>query len=98
MLLLHSWIKSLTKFETITEEAEAESEATENDLADAAAKQLSISAEGAGDPEVAAWVNDVLDRKKKGLQPISMERPALHAAPLDTVSPANSPMVHPSEA
>lgn len=98
MLLQHPWIKALGVFETIAEEAEAETEATDNDLADATAKQLNIAAEGAGDADVAAWVIDVLDRKRKGLQPASAERPALHAAPLDTVSPAVSPLVHPSGA
>lgn len=89
MLLQHPWIKTLSKPETITEEAEAEVEATDNELADAAAKQLSIN-EGLGDAEVAAWASDVLDRKRKGLQPASIERPALHAAPLDSVSPGGS--------
>ncbi|KUI56088.1 Protein kinase wis1 [Cytospora mali] len=89
MLLAHPWIKSLSKPETIAEEAEAEVEATDNELADAAAKHLSIN-EGLGDSEVAAWANDVMDRKKKGLEPASIERPALHAAPLDSVSPAGS--------
>ncbi|KKY36192.1 putative mitogen activated protein kinase kinase [Diaporthe ampelina] len=89
MLLLHPWIKSLSKPETITEEAEAESEATDNDLADAAAKQLSIN-EGSGDAEVAEWVQEVMERKRQGLQPASTERPALHAAPFDSVSPAAS--------
>ncbi|KAK7734716.1 MAP kinase kinase Wis1 [Cytospora paraplurivora] len=89
MLLQHPWIKTLSKPETIAEEAEAEVEATDNELADAAAKQLSIN-EGLGDAEVAAWANDVLDRKRKGLQPASIERPALHAAPLDSVSPGGS--------
>lgn len=89
MLLLHPWIKSLSKPETITEEAEAESEAMDNDLADAAAKQLSIN-EGSGDAEVAQWVEEVMERKKQGLQPASAEKPALHAAPLDSVSPAAS--------
>lgn len=89
MLLLHPWIKSLSKPETITEEAEAESEATDNDLADAAAKQLSIN-EGSGDAEVAAWVQEVMERKRQGLQPASAEKPALHAAPFDSVSPSAS--------
>lgn len=90
MLLLHPWIKSLSKPETITEEAEAESEATDNDLADAAAKQLSIN-EGSGDAEVAQWVQEAMERKKQGgLQPTSTEKPALHAAPFDSVSPAAS--------
>lgn len=89
MLLQHPWIKSLGQPETITEEVEAEVEATDNELADATAKQLTIN-EGLGDVEVAAWANDVMDRKKKGLQPASVERPALHAAPLDSLSPAGS--------
>lgn len=89
MLLLHPWIQSLSKPETITEEAEAESEATDNDLADAAAKQLSIN-EGSGDAEVAEWVQEVMERKKQGLQPASAEKPALHAAPFDSVSPGAS--------
>lgn len=89
MLLLHPWIKSLSKPETIAEEAEAESEAMDNDLADAAAKQLSIK-EGSGDAEVAEWAQEVMERKKQGLQPASAEKPALHAAPFDSVSPAAS--------
>ncbi|KAJ4386350.1 MAP kinase kinase Wis1 [Gnomoniopsis smithogilvyi] len=92
MLLQHPWIKALGKPETIAEEAEAEIEATDNDLADAAARQLNIAAEGSGDPEVATWCQDALERKQKGLEPESI-RPALHAAPLDTVSPAGSPAV-----
>lgn len=94
MLLQHAWIKSLGQPDTIAEEAEAESEAADNELADATARQLSITAEGSGDAEVAAWVNEILDRKRKGLQPASAEKPALHAVPLDTVSPATSPMVN----
>lgn len=97
MLLQHPWIKPLGKFETIAEEAEAEIEAADSELADATARQLNIAAEGAGDGEVATWVNNVLERKRKGLQPDSIAKPALHAAPLDTVSPASSPMVHPGQ-
>lgn len=95
MLLQHPWIKSLGKPETIEEEAEAEIEATDNDLADAAARQLNIAAEGSGDPEVATWCQEALERKMKGLEPESV-RPALHAAPLDSVSPAGSPAVDPA--
>lgn len=97
MLLQHPWIKPLGKFETITEEAEAEVEAADSELADATAQQLNIAAEGAGDAEVAAWCSEVLERKRKGLQPDTIAKPALHAAPLDTVSPAGSPLVHPVE-
>lgn len=92
MLLQHPWIKGFGKPETITEESEAESEATDNALADAAARQLNISAEGAGDEEVAAWVLEVMDRQRKGLEPASAQKPALHAAPMDSVSPLHSPM------
>lgn len=92
-LLQHPWIKGLTKPETITEEAEGEDDAAADDLADAAAKQLNLNAEGS-DLEVAAWVTGALERKKRGLEPqIDGGRPALHAAPLDTVSPAVSPLV-----
>ncbi|EOO01640.1 putative mitogen activated protein kinase kinase protein [Phaeoacremonium minimum UCRPA7] len=92
-LLQHPWIKGLTKPETIAEESEAEEDAAADSLADAAAKQLNLNAEGA-DPEVAAWVTGALERKKRGLVPkVDGGRPALHAAPLDTVSPAASPMV-----
>lgn len=95
MLLQHPWLKSLSKgSETITEEDEAEAEAVANDLADAAAHQLTITPEGSGDAEVAEWVRTALERKNKGLEPKPQgERPALHAAPLDSVSPASSPMV-----
>jgi mitogen-activated protein kinase kinase len=95
MLLQHPWLKGLTKPETITEESEAEEAAVDDDLADAAAKQLSLSSEGSGDPEVAEWVKAALERKKKGLEPKAdgAVRPALHAAPLDTVSPMSSPAI-----
>jgi len=95
MLLQHPWIKSLGKPETITEDAEAEAAAADDDLVDATGA-LSISNPSginSGDPEVAAWVNGVLDRKKQGLLQDSSNKPALHAAPLDTVSsPAGSPL------
>lgn len=94
MLLQHPWIKALGKPETIEEEAEAEVEATDNLLADAAARQLTIAAEGSGDPEVAKWCFDALEAKRMGLHPESA-KPALHAVPLDSVSPAGSPLVQP---
>ncbi|KAK0737436.1 kinase-like domain-containing protein, partial [Apiosordaria backusii] len=96
MLLQHAWIKSLGKPETIAEDAEAEDAAADDELVDATGA-MSIATPsghvGQGDYEVAEWVNSVLDRKKKGLLDDSAEKPALHAAPLDTVSPAGSPMV-----
>ncbi|KAK4199792.1 PaMKK3 MAPK kinase encoded by the PaMKK3 protein [Triangularia verruculosa] len=96
MLLQHAWIKSLGKPETITEDAEAEDAAADDELADATGA-LSIATPsghmGQGDYEVAEWVNSVLDRKKKGLLGDLSNKPALHAAPLDAVSPAGSPMI-----
>nr|XP_036575192.1 mitogen activated protein kinase kinase [Colletotrichum truncatum]KAF6781731.1 mitogen activated protein kinase kinase [Colletotrichum truncatum] len=89
MLLQHPWMAPFSKIETITEEAE------EGDEADAAADavgKMSLTS-STEDEEVAAWVNSVLERKRKGLDPKSVSRPALHAAPLDSVSPASSPAV-----
>jgi len=95
MLLAHPWIKSLSKPETIAEDIEAETAAAENDLADATgALKLSGPTSGVGgDYEVAEWVNNVLERKQKGLLKGITEKPALHAAPLDSVSPVGSPMI-----
>lgn len=96
MLLMHPWIKPLGKPETITEEAEAEDAAADDSLADITGG-LSISTPsghvGEADYEVAEWVKGVLDRKRQGLVMDSANRPALHAAPLDRLSPAGSPMV-----
>ncbi|KAK4229971.1 PaMKK3 MAPK kinase encoded by the PaMKK3 protein, partial [Podospora fimiseda] len=95
MLLQHPWIKSLSKPETIEEDAEAEDAAEGDDLVDATGS-LSITTPSGitgGEPEVAAWVNSVLSRKMAGLLHDSAKKPALHAAPLDSVaSPAGSPM------
>ena len=95
MLLVHPWIKSLGKPETIAEEVEAEDAAADDDLVDAAgALNLSGPTNGqGGDYEVAEWVNNVLDKRNKGLLKGSASKPALHAAPLDSVSPAGSPRV-----
>lgn len=88
-LLQHPWMAPFSKIETITEEAEEGEEA--DAVADAVGK-ISLSS-GTEDKEVAEWVKSVLDRKKKGLNPSSAARPALHAAPLDSVSPTSSPAV-----
>lgn len=45
------------------------------------------------DAEVAAWVRGVLDRKRAGTYGSAAERPALHAAPLDSASPIGSPQI-----
>ncbi|KAL2268890.1 hypothetical protein VTJ83DRAFT_3736 [Remersonia thermophila] len=47
-----------------------------------------------GDPVVAAWVRGVLARKNQdnlGSATASIKKPALHAAPLDSVSPVGTP-------
>ncbi|GJC97707.1 mitogen activated protein kinase kinase [Colletotrichum higginsianum] len=87
-LLQHPWMARFSKIETIAEEVE------EGDEAEAVAEtvgKLSLSS-GTDDEEVAEWVKSVLERKRSGLvTPAS--RPALHAAPLDTVSPSANPLV-----
>ncbi|TQN65931.1 Protein kinase wis1 [Colletotrichum shisoi] len=87
-LLQHPWMARFSKIETIAEEVE------EGEEAEAVAEtvgKLSLSS-GTDDEEVAEWVKSVLERKRSGLvAPAS--RPALHAAPLDTVSPSANPLV-----
>jgi mitogen-activated protein kinase kinase len=104
MLLNHPWIKPLTKPATIAEDVEAEDAHEQGALA-AATSRLALGASGLLsddaddediiDAEVAAWVRQQLERKR--MEGAGMEeaqkgpKPALHAAPLDTVSPAASP-------
>lgn len=98
MLLSHPWIKALGKPETIAEDAEAEEAAADDDLANAAGALSLNNPSGRvaqGDYEVGAWVKDVLERKKSGLLPRGAEKPALHAAPLNSVSPVGSPLAMP---
>ncbi|KAH8885651.1 kinase-like protein [Thozetella sp. PMI_491] len=94
MLLTHPWIKPLTQPETISEDAEGEDAAADGSLTDGVGA-LDLDGTPAGDKEVADWVRSVLDRKAKGevLSPPEKERPALHAAPLDQLSPLASPTV-----
>ena len=97
MLLAHPWLASLSKPETIDEDAEAE-DAAENDLADATGA-LSLNHPSGrvaeGDYTVAEWVRGVLAGKKQadGVDGVDGEarKPALHAAPL--VSPLGSPLI-----
>jgi mitogen-activated protein kinase kinase len=87
MLLSHPWLKTLSQPETITEEAEDGEEA--EDVADAVGKMNLGS--GTEDTEVAEWVKATLKRQAETLIAKGSSRPALHAAPLDTVSPVGSP-------
>ena len=80
MLLQHGWLAELSKPMTITEEDEDADEGG----------QAELGKSGTEDEEVAAWVKNALERKKNGLMGESL-KPALHAAPLDSVSPAASP-------
>ncbi|KAI1496630.1 kinase-like domain-containing protein [Biscogniauxia marginata] len=92
-LLASEWLKDLAKPETITEEEEEEEE--NNASADAlaeAANSLDLSHSSTEDPEVALWVNSVLEKKVSGEYGEASGKPALHAAPLDAVS---SPLASP---
>lgn len=98
MLLAHPWISSLGKPETIAEDAEAEAAAADDELADATGALSLNNPSGQlaeGDYDVAEWVKGVLTKKKEGLMQDGVKKPALHAAPLDTVSPAASPLAGP---
>ncbi|KAF4435400.1 STE/STE7 protein kinase [Fusarium austroafricanum] len=87
MLLKHPWLVEFTKPQTITEEAE-EGEEVEK-VAEAVGK-IDLNSSTA-DNEVAEWVNGVLQREKDGLKGDGPARPALHNAPLNSVSPISSP-------
>ena len=83
MLLKHPWLASLSKPQTITEEAEEGEEAAKVTEAVGNMSLGSIYA----DADVAAWVTSVLDQKMAGTLSSGSSKPALHAAPLDGVSP-----------
>ncbi|GJN67655.1 hypothetical protein PLIIFM63780_005097 [Purpureocillium lilacinum] len=92
MLLQHPWLKPFSKPQTITEEAEEGEEAEK--VAEAVGKiQLGGGTE---DDEVADWVKGVLKRKQERSGTGGPSRPALHAAPLDSVSPLGSPLLQKS--
>lgn len=99
MLLAHPWIKALGKPETIAEDAEAEEAAAGDALADATGALNLNNPSGQvaeGDYDVAEWVKGVLERKKSGAgDGVGVKKPALHAAPLDSVSPVASPLAGP---
>ncbi|KAL1870010.1 hypothetical protein VTK73DRAFT_2819 [Phialemonium thermophilum] len=96
MLLAHPWMKPLTQPDSIAEDSEAEEAAAQGaDLAEATSR---LDIKGGGvlhDREVAEWVRAALERKNRdmtasdGGRSSDVVRPALHAAPLDRLSPAN---------
>lgn len=91
-LLSHPWLSELSKPVTISEEDEdlAESNAETTYTGGVGDHKVMGAGRGTEDAEVAEWVKNALERKKKGLMG-EAQKPALHAAPLDTVSPAASP-------
>jgi mitogen-activated protein kinase kinase len=91
MLLQHAWLAPLIKPATITEEDEEEAEseaaaASEPAPTDAANGLSPQPAEVVYDKEVADWVKDALEKRKKGILGKGAPKPALHAAPWDAVS------------
>ena len=90
-LLSLPWIASLSMFGTITEEPE-DFDDGDDDSTNAAMRRLSLH-HGIENPEVAEWVTAVLNRKARGLSGANASKPALHAAPLDSVSPTPSPKI-----
>jgi mitogen-activated protein kinase kinase len=97
MLLQHAWLAPLVKPQTIAEEEEdddASAEATPNDDSDSPESVNSKISLGAKlppviDQEVADWVLEALENRRRGKLGKGAQKPALHAAPLDAVN--NSP-------
>ena len=83
MLLQHPWLGDLLKPATITEEDEEAAEAGAS-AAPAAPIEFEAILPNQADKEVAAWVNDALERRRSGAMG-NKAQPALHAAPLDAV-------------
>ena len=86
MLLQHGWLAELSKPTTISEEDEDEDAAE----AHGSGEHTYHASRGTEDEEVAAWVKNAIERKKSGLIAES-QKPALHAAPLDSMSPSVIP-------
>lgn len=96
MLLQHAWLAPLYKPETILEEDEEEDASPPSPSPGSESEKLPDSTNGvdedllkdAVDREVAIWVIETLDKKKRGVlgKGRNPQKPALHAAPLDAVS------------
>ncbi|EUC45669.1 hypothetical protein COCMIDRAFT_95000 [Bipolaris oryzae ATCC 44560] len=84
MLLQHAWLAPLAKPDTITEEDEEEVAAAQEATPDQAAgdKGPAQAIEVVEDQEVADWVKAALEKRRSGKMK-GVEKPALHAAPLD---------------
>lgn len=84
MLLSHSWLAPLSKPAIISEEDELDEDLERLDFNNAGAED-SGKVNGY-DKEVADWVKEALEKKKSG-KIGEAAKPALHTAPLDSVSP-----------
>jgi mitogen-activated protein kinase kinase len=90
MLLKHPWLASLSKPTTISEDDEDEEVGITNDPDG----NPQPSGENSFDQEVADWVKAAMEKKKAGLMGTSA-KPALHAAPFDSISPPAAPSADP---
>ncbi|KAH8811425.1 kinase-like domain-containing protein [Xylogone sp. PMI_703] len=86
MLLQHGWLAPLNKPATISEDDEDDED--EKDGSDI--KNVQVESSTTEDQEVAEWVIAALERRKNG-QVGESKKPALHAAPLDSISPVVTP-------
>ncbi|KAG5914822.1 hypothetical protein E4U42_000289 [Claviceps africana] len=85
MLLSHPWLQTFSKPQTIAEEAE---EGDDADKAAEAVGHMKLGGDDTADDDVAAWLRHVLEGGKS--KAVGASRPALHAVPLDSVSPPPS--------
>ncbi|KAF2204904.1 kinase-like protein [Delitschia confertaspora ATCC 74209] len=91
MLLQHAWLAPLVKPATITEEDEEEdavAEAPSNIDTETVGSAVLGRDAPVFDKEVADWVQDAIEKRRKGVLGKGVQKPALHAAPLDAM---NSP-------
>lgn len=89
MLLQHPWLSALVKPPTILEEDEegaSDGPTNESTPTEDAASPVPATNEIVFDKEVADWVKDAMEKKRTGRMGKGVQKPALHAAPLDAVS------------
>ncbi|KAL2220632.1 protein kinase wis1 [Thermoascus aurantiacus ATCC 26904] len=87
MMLRHPWLAPLMKPPTASGEEEkgAKSPSTaDQQSSESSGPQRRLSPSATEDKEVADWVKDALERRRRGLLG-EVEKPPLHAAPLDAV-------------
>jgi mitogen-activated protein kinase kinase len=90
MLLNHGWLAPLSKPATISEEDEALDEDLSALDLDGNSLAGNGSSENMFDKEVSDWVLAAIEKKRNGKMGFAA-KPALHAAPLDSMSPTASP-------